>query len=103
MRTAITLRHPLPGANVMDHLNFAIRVGEEIAHKLMVDAFERILDQMKIDRDTIERIAICGNPIQLSLFEGISIKDLAYADPKYLEANKIKIQSRNAKVISSKI
>ena len=56
----------------------------------MVDAFERILDQMKIDRDTIERIAICGNPIQLSLFEGISIKDLAYADPKYLEANKIK-------------
>ena len=102
LRTAITLRHPLPGANVMDHLNFAIRVGEEIAHKLMVDAFERILDQMKIDRDTIERIAICGNPIQLSLFEGISIKDLAYADPKYLEANKIKIQSRNAKVISSK-
>ena len=27
LRTAITLRHPLPGANVMDHLNFAIRVG----------------------------------------------------------------------------
>ena len=102
LRTAITLRHPLPGANVMDHLNFAIRVGEDIAHKLMIDAFERILSQMRIDRETIERIAICGNPIQLSLFEGISIKDLAYADPKYLEAEKIKIQSRNAKVISSK-
>ncbi|HNV93610.1 MAG TPA: hypothetical protein PKI84_00870 [Methanofastidiosum sp.] len=73
LRTAITLRHPLPGANVMDHLNFAIRVGEDIAHKLMIDAFERILSQMRIDRETIERIAICGNPIQLSLFEGISI------------------------------
>lgn len=100
LRTAITLRHPLPGANVMDHLNFAIKVSEEIAHKLMVDAFERILKQMNIDLNTIDKIAICGNPIQLSLFEGISIKDLAYADPKYLEAEKIELQQRNAKIIS---
>lgn len=102
LKTAITLRHPLPGANVMDHLNFAIKVSEDIAHKLMIDAFERILNQMNVDIKSIEKIAICGNPIQLSLFEGISIKDLAYADPKYLEANKIAIQPRNAKLISSK-
>ncbi len=101
LKTAITLRHPLPGANVMDHLNFAIKVSEDVAHKLMIDAFERILNQMAIDLSGIKKIAICGNPIQLSLFEGISIKDLAYADPKYLEANKIAIQPRNAKSISS--
>lgn len=101
LRTAITLRHPLPGANVMDHLNFAIKVSEDIAHKLMIDAFTRILSQMDIDISKIEKIAICGNPIQLSLFEGISIKDLAYADPKFLEAENIKLQPRNAKVVSS--
>ena len=101
LRTAITLRHPLPGANVMDHLNFAINVSEDIAHKLMIDGFQRILNQMNIDLGSIEKIAVCGNPIQLSLFEGIGIKDLAYADPKYLEAEKIEIQSRNAKVVSS--
>ncbi|KYC52001.1 MAG: Electron transport complex subunit RsxB [Candidatus Methanofastidiosum methylothiophilum] len=101
LRTAITLRHPLPGANVMDHLNFAIKVSEEIAHKLMIDAFTRILSQMNIDITKIEKIAICGNPIQLSLFEGISIKDLAYADPKFLEAENIKLQPRNAKVVPS--
>lgn len=54
LRTAITLRHPLPGANVMDHLNFAIKVSEEIAHKLMVDAFERILMQMNIDLNSFK-------------------------------------------------
>ena len=26
-RTVITLRNPLPGANVMDHMDFAIRYG----------------------------------------------------------------------------
>ena len=25
--TAITLRHPLPGANVVDHLHFALNIG----------------------------------------------------------------------------
>ena len=25
--TAVTTRHPLPGANVMDHLHFAIEIG----------------------------------------------------------------------------
>ena len=25
--TTVTLRHPIPGANVMDHLHFAVNVG----------------------------------------------------------------------------
>ena len=28
LRTAITLRHPLPGANVMDHLNLLLKLAK---------------------------------------------------------------------------
>ena len=35
-RTAITLRNPLPGANVMNHVDFAIRYGEDLAHGLSI-------------------------------------------------------------------
>ena len=31
-RTVITLRNPLPGANVMDHMDFAIHYGQDLAH-----------------------------------------------------------------------
>jgi uncharacterized 2Fe-2S/4Fe-4S cluster protein (DUF4445 family) len=35
--TAITIRHPLPGANVVDHLHFAIEVGKETTHKILIN------------------------------------------------------------------
>lgn len=35
--TAITIRHPLPGANVIDHVNFAIEAGPSVGNKLIID------------------------------------------------------------------
>ena len=33
--TAITSRHPLPGANIMDHMHFWMKSGREITHKII--------------------------------------------------------------------
>ena len=39
--TAITLRHPLPGANVVDHLHFALNIGRETAHNILITTINR--------------------------------------------------------------
>ncbi|MGA2403472.1 MAG: 4Fe-4S ferredoxin, partial [Syntrophobacteraceae bacterium] len=36
--TAITTRHPFPGANVIDHLHFALEVGIDKAHEVIIHA-----------------------------------------------------------------
>jgi methylamine methyltransferase corrinoid activation protein len=77
--TAITLRHPLPGANVMDHLHFAIDVGQDFSNRLIIRALNRLLHEIGINLGKVERVAVCGNPIQLSLFQNMEIRDLAYA------------------------
>lgn len=77
--TAITARHPLPGANVMDHLHFAIQLGLELTQRVVVGTINQVIEQLGVPREDIARLAVCGNPIQLSLFEGIEIRDLAYA------------------------
>lgn len=77
--TAITLRHPLPGANVMDHLHFAIDVGRDFSHRLIIKSLNSLLEKIDIDLSNVERVAVCGNPIQLSLFQNMEIRDLAYA------------------------
>lgn len=74
--TAITLRHPLPGANVIDHLHFAIDIGQNQAHNLLINAINKVINSL--DVDNVERLSVCGNPIQLSLFNNIEIRDLAY-------------------------
>ena len=38
LSTAVTTRHPLPGANVIDHLHFALEVDLERAHAVVVNA-----------------------------------------------------------------
>ena len=35
--TSVTECHPLPGANIMDHLTFCINVGTEMAHDILID------------------------------------------------------------------
>ena len=85
IRTCITTRNPIPGCNVMDHMSFAIQYGQELAHQILVDAVKQIIS--KLTSEPPIRIAVCGNPIQLSLFEGIDIRDLAYAGD-----NKLKIE-----------
>lgn len=96
--TAITLRHPLPGVNVIDHLSFAIEYGQTLAHTIIIDAVEKLLNKLTIDLKTIERIAVSGNPTQLSLFQKIEVRDLAWAGEKALKAREITPPKRNAAI-----
>lgn len=78
-RTVMTLRNPLPGANVMDHMDFAIHYGQDLAHSLSINAVKNLLQTLDVKSEDLKKLSICGNPIQLSIFQGISIEDLAYA------------------------
>ncbi|TAH63264.1 MAG: methylamine methyltransferase corrinoid protein reductive activase [Methanosarcina mazei] len=79
LKTVITMGHPLPGGNVMDHLDFAITTGEDVAHGVIIETIRRMFLKFDADLSKVERLAVCGNPIQLSLFQNIEIRDLAYA------------------------
>ena len=79
IQTVITMGHPLPGGNVIDHLEFAIVTGEDVANEVMLQTVKKMLNTINVDSKQIEYIAICGNPIQLSLFQNAEIRDLAYA------------------------
>jgi methylamine methyltransferase corrinoid protein reductive activase len=101
LSTAVTTRHPIPGANVMDHLHFAVEVGLDRAHEIVVDAVNRVIESLRIRRDDIARLAVCGNPIQLSLFQEIEIRDLAYAGKRKLEALGVVPPKRDAQKIKA--
>lgn len=98
--TAITLRHPLPGANVVDHLHFAITVGRETAHQLLMEAINSVIKNLNIELKNVKRASVCGNPIQLSLFHNIEIRDLAYWGEHALERLEVSPPSRNATIVS---
>jgi methylamine methyltransferase corrinoid protein reductive activase len=100
--TVITLKHPLPGANVVDHLHFALKVGAQAAHDLLMDDVNKVLDNLQIDLSEVSKFAVCGNPIQLSLFNNIEIRDLAFWGDEVLERKDITPPSRNSKIISPK-
>lgn len=78
LSTAITLRHPLPGSNVIDHLDFCLNNGREIGHDIVVRAVDSVLRSLDVDLGQVVRIAACGNPIQMSIFHDIEIRDLAF-------------------------
>ena len=42
LKTVITMGHPLPGGNVMDHLDFAITTGEDVAYAVIVETVWRM-------------------------------------------------------------
>ena len=98
LSTVITSRHPLPGANIMDQLTFAIEVGLEITHDIFISAVNQVIAAMGIPLESCERLAVCGNPIQLSLFEGIEIRDLAYAGENKKRLLGIQSPNRDAKI-----
>jgi methylamine methyltransferase corrinoid protein reductive activase len=77
--TAISTNHPLPGANVMDHLHFCLEMGATLTHELMIRAVNRVLGALPVELSEIRQVAVCGNPIQLSLFQNMEIRDLAFA------------------------
>ncbi|MDR2866668.1 MAG: methylamine methyltransferase corrinoid protein reductive activase [Methanomassiliicoccaceae archaeon] len=97
--TAITEAHPLPGANIMDHLTFCIRMGKDLAHAILMNAVNQVIGSLGIDLGKVERAAICGNPIQLSLFQNMDIDDLAYAGEQAWKTRGIVPLKRNARVI----
>jgi methylamine methyltransferase corrinoid protein reductive activase len=99
--TAVTTRHPLPGANVMDHLHFAVEMGLHRAHEVVVHAVNEVIDHLKIEKNDVVRLAVCGNPIQLSLFQEIEIRDLAYAGKRKLEALGVVSPKRDAQIVKA--
>ena len=97
VRTCITTRNPIPGCNVMDHMSFAIQYGQDLAHEVLTDAVKSIISKLR--PEDLVRISVCGNPIQLSLFEGIDIRDLAYAGENKLQMEGAKRLERKGHVI----
>ena len=101
LKTVITMGHPLPGGNVMDHLDFAITIGEDVAHEVIIETIRRMLLEFNIDHSKIERLAVCGNPIQLSLFQNTEIRDLAYAGENKQKILGVQNVKRDARVFSA--
>jgi len=99
--TAITTRHPLPGANVIDHLHFALEVGLSYAHEVVINAVNQIIKNLGVNQNKIVRLAVCGNPIQISLFQEIEIRDLAYAGKRKLDALGVVAPKRDAQIIEA--
>lgn len=98
LRTAMTMRHPLPGGNVIDHLDFALEVGQDIAHSIIMDAVKKVIDTLDVDPSSIEKLVVCGNPIQLSLFQNSEIRDLAYAGKNMQKRLGVENVERGARV-----
>jgi methylamine methyltransferase corrinoid protein reductive activase len=96
--TVITTSHPLPGANVIDHLHFALEIGIETARDLVLQAINKMLSRLQVAIVDVVRLAVCGNPTQLSLFQGMEIRDLAYAGSSKLQRLLIKSPKRAAAI-----
>lgn len=101
LSTSVTECHPLPGANIMDHLTFCINNGLDVAHGILMNSVNKVLDTLDIDLDKVVRVAICGNPIQLSIFQNIPVDDLAFAGENAKKVRGIVSQERNAGVFSA--
>ena len=101
LSTAVTTRHPLPGANVMDHLHFAVDMSLNRAHEVVIKAVNKVIDNLRIENDEVVRLAVCGKPIQLSLFQKIEIRDLAYAGKRKLEALGVVAPKRDAQIVKA--
>jgi methylamine methyltransferase corrinoid protein reductive activase len=99
LSTAVTTRHPLPGANVIDHLHFALEVGLQWAHDVVIHAVNTVIRNLRIEKGEVVRVAVCGNPIQLSLFQEIEFRDLAFAGKRKLEALGVIPPKRDAQIV----
>ena len=98
LSTAITTRHPLPGGNVIDHVHFALALGVGAARDLVVEAVNRVLGQLRISLSDVVRLAVCGNPAQLSLLQAMEIRDLAFAGSRLLKALDVRPPQRAAAI-----
>ncbi|QLH74188.1 MAG: methylamine methyltransferase corrinoid protein reductive activase [Methanomassiliicoccales archaeon] len=101
LSTSITMRHPLPGANIMDHLHFWLENGSEVGHKIIIETVDKLIAMHGAEPNEIVRMAICGNPAQLSMFENIEIRDLAFAGQSMLKKLNVKVPERKAHTIKA--
>ena len=101
LSTAITTRHPLPGANVIDHIHFALELGVEAARDLMIQAVNQVIGQLRVSVGDSVRFVICGNPAQLSLFQGMELRDLAFAGMRKLKSLGVTPPERAAAIRSA--
>lgn len=99
--TSITQRHPIPGMNVIDHVNFAIQSGEDIANGLIIGAVNELFSSLEIDLSKVKKVGVSGNTFQLSLLENIEIRDLAYAGKNMLKDLGVEPPDRNGSVIKA--
>ncbi|MDY0293557.1 MAG: methylamine methyltransferase corrinoid protein reductive activase [Candidatus Methanomethylophilaceae archaeon] len=99
--TAITARHPIPGMNVIDHVNFAIRSGADVGNRLILATVNNLFGMLGVDLDKVETVAVCGNPFQLSLFQNIEIRDLAYAGKSMLRDLGVVSPDRSGNVLEA--
>ena len=61
--TAITARHPLPGANIMDHMHFWMSSGREITHKIIAQTIYDLISLYGKDKlSQVTTLSVCGNP-----------------------------------------
>ncbi|MFA6870136.1 MAG: methylamine methyltransferase corrinoid protein reductive activase [Methanomethylophilus sp.] len=100
--TAITQRHPIPGMNVIDHVNFAMKSGEDVANGLIIKCVNQLFGKLGIDLAKVKRVAVCGNPFQLSLFQNIEIRDLAYAGKNMLRELGVVSPPRDGAILQAK-
>lgn len=101
LSTAISLRNPLPGGNVLDHLHFAIRAGSEVAHGIITNTINSLLNSLEIDLKAVKRMALCGNPTQMSIFQGIELRDLAFGGDNMLKRLNVKRFDRRVTVMEA--
>lgn len=99
--TAITQRHPIPGMNVIDHVNFAMQSGEDVANKLIIKCANQLFSSLGIDLSKVRRVGVCGNTFQMSLFQNIEIRDLAFAGENMLKTLGVKKVERNGAVLKA--
>ncbi|NJD06971.1 MAG: methylamine methyltransferase corrinoid protein reductive activase [Methylococcaceae bacterium] len=99
LSTAMTTRHPLPGANVIDHIHFALELGVATARDTLIASVNQLIGRLRVATGDIERLAVCGNPTQLSLFQGMEIRDLAFAGSRKLQALGVTPPERQAAVL----
>ena len=100
IRTCNTTRNPIPGANVMDHMTFALNYGLESAHNILISAVKEVFEQLS--PESLVRMSVCGNPIQLSIFEGIDIRDLAYAGENKKRSENVPVIERIGHIVNGK-
>jgi methylamine methyltransferase corrinoid activation protein len=101
LSTAISLHNPLPGSNVIDHLHFAVRAGSEVAHKVITDTINYLLESLEVDLKAVKRLALCGNPTQMSIFQGIEVRDLVFGGDNMLKRLGVKRLNRKSTVMDA--